>query len=293
MQKKRIQSAFVNGVTASLSKMVDLTMLYRYYTMSFNSFYGKAFRENSSGNNNEQGVYIGTKVMPKRIIYFDANYDYFYFPWDIGKFHTGYSWLSKVTYEPNKIWLISLQHKGKKKNRKILKKEKSNVEVSRGVALAYMFKWQYLPIKSLKLKSELHCNSYTQVRRTTWGYGLLQRMDYKIGKLRLINQIVWFSTKRETNKITTSEPKMLYDGTSFRAHRHKGVSYCFTLCYKPIAYMRLECKYSILWLTGKPKNMEEKTINENKENENKIGSGNEELKGNFKNEIRVQIVFSF
>jgi hypothetical protein len=83
--------AAIIGVVASLSCHVDATVLWRHYTQDFHSPYGKAFRENSTSNSNEQGIYLGARLSPFRHLHLHAHYDYFYFPWFLGKPRAGYS----------------------------------------------------------------------------------------------------------------------------------------------------------------------------------------------------------
>jgi len=117
-------SASILGVIASLSANLDVSLLLRHYEPDFHNFYGDAVRENSSGNYNEQGIYIGIGVQPVKKLKINAYYDYFNFPQPTTKIanpSSGYSWLAKVTYQINRTNLLLFQYKEVQKAKNIPK----------------------------------------------------------------------------------------------------------------------------------------------------------------------------
>ena len=96
-------------------------------------------------------------------------------------------------------------------------------------------------------------------------------------KIRLKGRIAWFNAKHANNKLYFYEPNMLYTGFNFPAYQGHGMRYCFLACYQPNATIRLELKYALIHYKGK----------------DKIGSGYETIKGNIKNELKIQAIFKF
>ena len=270
---KRGGKAAIVGVVASLSKHVDVTLLGRYYSQNFHSPYGKSFRENSSGNSNEQGIYLGASASPLRHLYLNAYYDYFHFPWCFGKPRDGHSWLFKTAYQFTKTSLIYFQCKNTAKPRRIAKIKK----VATGNKQNYKLRWQCMWNKTISLKSEVQCSRYQQLGVSTWGYAAAQDITYKIRKLRLRGHIVWFNVKNANNKLYFYEPNMLHTGFNFLACQGRGMRYCLLACYKPHAALRLELKYALTHYQDK----------------DKIGSGYETIKSNTKNEVKAQAIFKF
>jgi hypothetical protein len=264
--------AVIVGVVASLSRYADATVLWRHYGQNFHSPYGKAFRENSSSNSNEKGIYIGTRINPLRHLYLNAYYDHFLFPWYFGKPCTGHSWLAKASYQLTKTSLVYLQYKTTTKPRRIAKENNTTV----GTQQNYKLHWQYTLNKAIILKSEVQCSCYQQLDASTWGYAMVQSVAYNIRKLQLKGRVAWFSTKGN-KKLYSYEPNVLHTGFNFCPYHGRGMRYCFLVCYQPIATFQLALKYA---------------LTHRKDGDN-ISSGQEATKGSIKNDVALQAIFKF
>ncbi len=265
--------AAVIGAVASLSGYADATVLWRYYGQNFNSPYGKSFRENSSSNSNERGIYLGARVKPWHRLHLDAYYDYFYFPWCLGKPRTGHSWLAKATYQPTTTSLVSLQYKTAIKPHRVAKTKNTTV----GTRQNYQLCWQYALSKAINLKSEVQCSSYQQLGAPTWGYAAAQNVAYRIRKFQLKGRVAWFSAKETSNRLYFYEPNVLYTGFKFRPYQGRGMHYRLLVCYQPTAAFRLELKYALTY----------------RMDQDKIGSGQETIRGNAQNGVTLQAIFKF
>lgn len=265
--------AAIAGVVASLSDYADATILWRHYGQNFHSPYGKAFRENSTGNSNERGIYVGTKLSPLHHLHLHAYYDYFYFPWSFGKPRAGHSWLARASYQITRTSLVYLQHKTTAKPRKIAESTK----VAVGTQQNYKLCWQYTLSKFTRLKSEIQCSRYQQVGAPTWGYVTVQDVAYKLHKLQLKGRVAWFNARHTHNTLYAYEPNVLHTGFNFHPYHGRGMRYCVLVCYQPTAVFRLELKYALTHRTD---------INE-------IGSGQETIQGNLKNDVTLQAIFKF
>ena len=265
--------AAVIGAVASLSGYADATVLWRYYGQNFNSPYGKSFRENSSSNSNERGIYLGARVKPWHRLHLDAYYDYFYFPWCLGKPRTGHSWLAKATYQPTTTSLVSLQYKTAIKPHRVAKTKNTTV----GTRQNYQLCWQYALSKAINLKSEVQCSSYQQLGAPTWGYAAAQNVAYRIRKFQLKGRVAWFSAKETSNRLYFYEPNVLYTGFKFRPYQGRGMHYRLLVCYQPTAAFRLELKYALTY----------------RMDQDRIGSGQETIRGNAQNGVTLQAIFKF
>ena len=265
--------AAVVGTVASLSRYVDTTVLWRHYDQDFHGPFGKGFKENSSDNSNEQGLYLGARVRPWQRLYLDAYYDYFYFPWFWGEPSAGRSWLGKATYQPTRSILVYLQYKTTTKAQKIPQEQ----QTAMGTKNTYKLRYKHTLSKAFSLNSEVQCSSYQQQGTPTWGYAAVQDIAYKIRQLQLKGRVAWFSTEAGVNKLTFYEPDVLYSGFNFPAYQGQGMRYCLLVCYKPTTAFRLEMKYTLMHYRDK----------------DKIGSGQETIEGNVKNDVRLQAIFRF
>jgi hypothetical protein len=265
--------AAMAGAVASLSRYADATVLWRHYGQNFHSPYGKAFRENSSSNSNERGIYLGASIKPWHRLHLDAYYDYFYFPWCFGKPCSGYSWLAKATYQLTKTSLISLQRKITTKPRRVAKTKQTSVHISQ----RYKLRWQHTLNKAIHIKSEMQCGCHQQPGASTWNYAVAQDVAYKIRGLQLKGHVVWFNAQDTNNKLYFYEPNVLYTGFNFRSYQGRGMRYCLLVCYQPTATFRLELKYGLTYRTD----------------QNEVRDSQKTTQSNAKNDVTLQAIFKF
>ncbi len=96
--------AMNTGVLVALDKRVSMSLLYRDYGRDYHGLYSVAFAE---GTNpwNERGIFTGLEIRPNRQWTVNAYFDQFRFPWL--RFLTdapssGHDWLVQVNYKPSR-----------------------------------------------------------------------------------------------------------------------------------------------------------------------------------------------
>jgi hypothetical protein len=276
--------AGVVGVVASLLTNVDFSLLVRYYEEDFHSFYGKAFRENASGNHNEQGIYVGIGVQPIRKLKINAYYDYFNFPQPTNTVvepSSGYSWLTKVTYQINRNKLFLFQYKALRKAKNIPKNKMqysktTGKRVEKFTNRRYKTQFKQKLGKFISLHSEVQVSTYHFLEEFTWGYALVQNVTYKFNKFSLSGQIAWVDADFN-NKLYIYEKATLYNKSMPIMYYRKGIKVYMMVGYKPAINWRIEAKYNVSWYPE----------------EDHIGSGNEKVQGNIKNEVKLQLIYNF
>ena len=275
-------TALLAGVIASLSDKADGSLLFRRYSRHFHSFYGSAFRARGSTHSNEQGVYIGVKIkpFPKTTIY--AAYDYFHVPTasETIRWHsTGYDWLIKATYQPQRRSLWLCQHKTINKptrQRKMTTPEAAYPTPRRSKRSKYKVQYKHNLYRHFDLHSELQWSYYVPQVWATLGHALMQSITYKRGKCTLTGHIAWFDTDYK-HRLAFYERDILYS-RPFPVLCHKrGIRCGLYLCFKATSYLRVELKYHFCWHVG----------------ETSRGSGYEKIDGNMRNEVRGQIIYTF
>jgi hypothetical protein len=272
------------GVIASISSYVDLSLLVRHYDANFHSFYGDAFRENSSGNHNEQGIYIGISIQPIKKWRVNAYYDYFYFQQPTAKVATpaaGYDWLVKTTYQFNKSQLLLLQYKEKQKVKNIPKSKAtarplSDTLTAPGTQRKYKTQYRQQLNKYFSLQSESQASTYSFLDKLTWGYGISQSLTYKLQKFDITGQVAWFDTDFD-NRLYVHEKGPLYSQSMPTMYYKQGIKSYIAMGYKPTTNWRIEGKYSLTWI----------------QNDDHLGSGQDQVMGNTKNELRLQVIYQF
>lgn len=96
--------AFINGLLISASAKVDLSLLYRNISKSYQSLYTYAFTENTYPTN-EKGFYAGISIRPNDAWRIDAYADFYKFPWlryRVDAPSSGSDYLIQLNYKPNK-----------------------------------------------------------------------------------------------------------------------------------------------------------------------------------------------
>ncbi len=112
--------ATINSLLWHASSRVDITAVQRFYSYKYYSYYGKAFGENSSPNN-ESGAYVAMQWRPMGHLVVGAYADYAYFPWYRYRQPAGTSsWDNAITAAMDiKRWTLGLRLRVKRKDETI------------------------------------------------------------------------------------------------------------------------------------------------------------------------------
>jgi hypothetical protein len=97
--------AFINGLLISTANNVDVSLLYRNVEMGYQSLYTNAFTENTYPNN-EKGLYVGIEIKPSMAWRIDAYSDFYKFPWlkyRVNAPSGGSGFMIQANYKPNKL----------------------------------------------------------------------------------------------------------------------------------------------------------------------------------------------
>ncbi|MFN8251983.1 MAG: helix-hairpin-helix domain-containing protein [Ferruginibacter sp.] len=101
---EKYYKAFITGMLLSAGKNADVGLLYRNISPGYHSFYSAAFTENTEPSN-EQGFFMGLSVRPVASFRIDAYADFFKFPWlkyRVPAPSSGTDYLVQVRYNPGK-----------------------------------------------------------------------------------------------------------------------------------------------------------------------------------------------
>ncbi len=107
------KTAWLNGLLLSVSSGLDLSIVYRNIDRAYQPIYANAFTENSSPGN-ERGLYLGVVLHPPGSWRISAFMDQYSFPWlkyQVAAPSFGRDYLVQVIYQPGKKWNISITYK--------------------------------------------------------------------------------------------------------------------------------------------------------------------------------------
>ena len=273
--------AFVIGLMLSVSSAVDMSLLYRNISRSYQSLYTSAFTE-STFPTNERGLFVGMTIRPSMDIRIDGYADLYKFPWlryrvDAPSNRSDY--LVQLTYKPNRQLEIYTRYHAESK---AINANPDNLTLS---------PVQQQPRKSLRTQVSYRINRDITLRNRTeitWfdknGYlpeqGFLIFFDllYKptlkpfSGNLRL----QYFETDGYNSRLYAYENDVLYS-FSIPVFYDKGYRYYVNFNYDITGKLTL-------WLRWTQTVYRDKTH---------IGSGLDEIRSGHKSELTLQALYKF
>lgn len=111
--------ASLNAFQLTPVSYFSLLLLYRYYDRRYQAFFGNAFGQHSSVQN-EQGVYMGMQWTPFARFKLSAYVDLFRFPWlryGVDAPSSGQEYMVQLDYNPGKNFTTYLRYKYRKKEK--------------------------------------------------------------------------------------------------------------------------------------------------------------------------------
>lgn len=273
--------AFINGLIISVASRADLSLLYRNISGSYQSLYTSAFTENTFPTN-EKGLYAGISLRPHDSWRVNAYADLFRFPWLRSRADaptSGSGYLIQLQFKPDKQLEIytRYQFSSKAVNANPVRNTLSPVVMQ--------------PRKNWRTQLNFKVNAVIMVRTRTeivwfdkkgdsYEQGFLSYIDvlYKpllnpfSGNLRL----QYFETGGYNSRLYAYENDVLYH-FSIPVFYDKGYRYYVNINYD------INKKIS-LWGRWAQTIYRDKTL---------IGSGLDEIPGNTKTEIKLQVLYKF
>ncbi|GAA5023453.1 hypothetical protein GCM10011506_06320 [Marivirga lumbricoides] len=269
----------IGGFIASISPDLQMSFILRNYDRDFHSFYGTAFGE-STRNINEKGVFWGLKFQPNRKFIVSAYYDRFKFPWlrfRVDAPSTGNEFLSRIAYNINRNISLYGQVRVENKERN---SEKANDPVIYGLSTGqkrnYILNLDVRPKSIVSIKSRIQFSEFLFNERYSNGVALIQDLNFDFGKLRLSTRYAIFETDDFENRQYVYEKDVLY-AFSIPAYQNTGARTYALLKYKLSKKLQMWAR----WARFKYLDLE------------KIGKGNEQIEGNTKSEVKLQMMYQF
>lgn len=270
----------VVGLMSSLSKAVDLSILWRKFDRDFHSFYGNAFSENTRPIN-EEGIYIGVNYRPSIKYNWSFYYDQFKFPWL--KFRTyapseGHEWLSRFTFRPSKAVLLFAQFREESKARNIsqLPNAQSTYQLDQGKKWNYVINLDYRINSHWSIKSRVMGSRFHFNHNITTGYAISQDLNADFQKWRISSRFVLFDTNDFDNRQYIYERNVLW-AFSIPALQGQGLRYYLLAQYRLSPKLTLWGRFSRTSYTDREQ----------------IGSGLQTIMGNRQTETVFQLRYQF
>jgi hypothetical protein len=269
----------IGGLITGLGKKLDFTMLVRYYAKDFHTLYGNAIAE-ATRPINEAGSYWGLRYVPNRQWQLSGYYDFFKFPWlkfQINAPSTGHDFLFHLLYKPNKRFnAYSLFHeKHKSRNRTEAQLPMPPVEQTIKRTLAINLEYD-VPLKyAVRLRLQYGDFAYEN-GATSKGVAAVQDVTWRKKKIELSGRLAFFSTNNYESRQYVYEKDVLY-AFSIPAYYDTGTRHYLMVRYNWNKNMKI-------WLRWSQTRYAKLEL---------ISSGLNEIAGNKRSEVKMQLWYQF
>ena len=273
--------ATLNMLRYSPKESFQLMVMNRFYDVAYQSIYASSIGEGSDVQN-ESGFYIGLETKFLRCLKLTGYGDFFYFPfqkYQISKNGTrGFDGMLQLSYSPRYELDMFIRYRYKNKYKDFTQEDKEKVTIPY-IQQKWKYQLNYSPVSELMLKTTVDMvhNAY-QGENPSMGFLVGQSVGYKFKTLPLQLDIhgAWFHTDDYASRISMYEKSLLY-AFSIPSFYGKGERLALNLRYELNEHFIFQAKY------GRTHYRDRKVI----------GSDLEQIEGNQKNDLYLQLRIKF
>lgn len=272
--------ATLHGLLLSVSRYIDLAILYRNYSRNYQALQANSLSETSQASN-ERGMYIGTQIKLSPACWINIYGDYWKHPWlrfGIDSPSGGTEHLFRITYHQKRKLEAYLQYRNEFKatNYRTESQKINQLFYRSRKNLRLHLKHRIHP--NLELRNRLEFSHITTADASV-SRGMLIYQDIIFRSIRrplsFTARVSYFDTDGYLARIYAYENDILYS-FSIPAYFNQGIRYYLNLRYR-INNLTLEARI-------------EQTRYRNLE---VISSGNEQIDGNTRSRIKLQCRYIF
>lgn len=273
--------ATLNAFQLTPVSYLSLLVLHRYYDRRYQAFFGNAFGQNSSVQN-EQGVYAGMQWTPFAHFKLSMYADVFRFPWlkyGVDAPSLGQEYMVQLDADPGKnfAWYLRYKYRKKEKNRTLENESTLNI-------LPYSqqrFRLQFLyGIRSVWiLKTSADCVYYDEWKgKRSLGWMISQGAGWKPSNLPFQSDIymAYFHTDDYYSRINSYEKNILY-AFNMPSFYGKGIRLSLSFRWNILDKLSLSGKLGHTYYADR----------------NVIGTDQEEIEGHNKTDLYVLLRYKF
>jgi len=273
--------AFVNGLIISTSSKVDLSLLYRNISKSYQSLYTSAFTEGTYPNN-EKGLYAGISIKPNAVWTINAYADFYKFPWlrfRVDAPSTGSDYLVQLNYKPNRQLEVYTRYHSESKAINVNPDQLTLSPVVQQPKKNWRTQVSYKVNASVTLRNRTELVWFNK-KGTAEEQGFLTYFDFiykpMLSRYSGSIRLQYFETDGYNSRLYAYENDVLYS-FSIPVFYDKGYRYYINLNYDIN-------KKITLWLKWAQTIYMDRTL---------IGTGLDEIQGNTKSEVKIQALYKF
>ena len=270
--------ALISGISLPFNSRMKLSLLYRNYERNYQNLFASALAENSSVNN-EKGFYAGTNILLTNKISLQAFADFYSFPWlkfEQDSPSKGVEYRAQFLYEYNKNIRMHLKFRFKQKEVNTGTETTGETNyLQRETKSGWQFQINYNLNDKFELKNRIEISQFEDVHHTkSLGFMLFQDINYHSDNQRFGSntRLAIFNTDNFSSAIYAYENDVLY-AFSIPAYSGQGIRFYQLINYEFTNKIKCWIRYSLSYYP----------------NEETIGSGLDEINGQLKSEIKLQL----
>ena len=278
---KNIGYAFLDAIMLSIDPRVDIGILHREISKNYQAVNATAFTENTAPTN-ENGTYTGITIRPINSIKIDAYGDFYSFPflkYRVDAPSRGRDYLVQVAYKPNKVVDAYIRYKTENKAQNVsglVLPTRPVVGITRQNFRAHI---AYKLSTQLQVRQRVELSWFdTKGTQASRGFSIYTDVLYKpmLKPLTANIRLQYFDTDDYNSRIYAYENDVLYS-FSIPLFYNKGYRYYANVNYDISKKISVWVRYAqSIYI-----------------NRNPIGSGLDEIQGNRKTDVRLQVRYLF
>ncbi len=272
--------ATLNGLLAGLDRHITAAVLFRSYARDYQALTPNAFGETSQANN-ETGLYTGLEITPSGRWKIQLYQDIWSHPWlryNIDSPTEGTEYFGRVTYTVKRRLEIYGQYRSKRNavnSRPTGDAIAQVVDQTRSQVRLHM---NNILTKGIQLRTRMEWSSYAIPGEKQQGFMIYQDAVYSplASPWTFSARVTLFDTDDYDSRIYTYENDLIYY-YAIPAFSDQGSRFYINVRYKGIRNLTAEIKFA------QTRQLDVTSI----------GSGNDEIQGNIRSEIRAQVIYRF
>ena len=272
--------ATINGLLAGLDRHVTAAILFRSYARDYQALTPNAFGESSLANN-ETGLYTGIEINPSNRWKIQLYQDIWTHPWlryNIDSPTNGAEYFGRVTYTVKRLLEIYGQYRSKRTAINSRPTGDAIAQVVDQYRSQVRLHVNNILTKGIQLRSRLEWSTYSIPTEKQQGFLIYQDVVYSpvASPWTFSARVTLFDTDDYDSRIYTYENDLIYY-YAIPAFSDQGSRFYINVRYKGIRNLTAEVKFA------QTRQLDATTI----------GSGNDEIQGNLRSEIRGQLIYRF
>ncbi len=271
--------ATLNGLLISLTETIDLSILHRNFQKNYQAIYTNNFSE-TNGTNNEIGTYVGLQITPNRRWQYSLYADSWRHPWlrfQVDAPSNGYEYFGQVTYKPKRGTQVYLRLREETKERNA-NTESATRTLFNQRKIQTRLHFQHQISKTITIKSRVEWSHFEDEDGWQSGYMMYQDLSFKPFDFpfSFTTRYALFDTDSYDTRIYAFENDVL-NAFSVPPYYNKGSRFYFNLNYRGIRNLLIQARFA-------------RTRFDDVES---IGSGNAEIEGNKRTDVKLQVRWKF